>query len=168
MKSLFSLFAGFAIALVAPAMCVAEEAVKTEEKSIVEVAVGNEAFSTLVAAVKAAGLVDTLSGRGPFTVLAPTNEAFEKLPKGTVENLLKPENKGKLVAILTYHVIPAKAMAADVAKMDEAKTVQGGMVNITVDSEGVKVNKAKVVKTDIVCKNGVVHVIDSVLLPPEK
>uniref|UniRef100_UPI0036F32875 fasciclin domain-containing protein n=1 Tax=Novipirellula aureliae TaxID=2527966 RepID=UPI0036F32875 len=140
--------------------------VSTKDQSIVEVAAGNEAFSTLVAAVKAAGLVETLSGEGPFTVLAPTNDAFAKLPKGTVEDLLKPENKDKLVAILTYHVIPAKAMAADVVKLDEAKTVQGQMVKIEAGSEGVKVNNAKVVKTDIECKNGVIHVIDTVLLPP--
>ncbi|WP_390621400.1 fasciclin domain-containing protein [Novipirellula artificiosorum] len=165
---MFSLVAGVAVAVVAPAVCVAEEAVKTQEKTIVEVAAGNEAFSTLVAAVKAAGLVDTLSGDGPFTVLAPTNEAFEKLPKGTVETLLKPENKQKLIAILTYHVVAAKAMAADVVKLDEAKTVQGQKVNITASSDGVKINDAKVLKTDIVCKNGVIHVIDSVLIPAEK
>ncbi len=139
----------------------------SKELTIVEVAAGNKDFSTLVAAVKAAGLVETLSGKGPFTVLAPTNEAFAKLPKGTLETLLKPENKDKLVAILTYHVIPAKAMAADVVKLEKAKTVQGQEVKISAKTEGVKINDAKVVKTDIECKNGVIHVIDAVLLPKD-
>jgi len=194
MKSLFNFVAAAAVAFAAPSFASAGEScpgsttlaatatcsdsamaseatlvatkASTADQTIVEVAVGNEAFSTLVAAVKAAGLVETLSGEGPFTVLAPTNEAFAKLPKGTVESLLKPENKDKLVAILTYHVIPAKAMAADVVKLDEAKTVQGQMIKIEAGSEGVKVNNANVVKTDIECKNGVIHVIDAVLLPP--
>lgn len=140
------------------------------DKDIVDTAVGAGSFKTLVAAVKAAGLVDTLKGDGPFTVLAPSDEAFAKLPKGTVESLLKPENKDKLVAILTYHVIPAKAMAADVVKLDgkEVKTVQGSPVTVTVKDGGVMINKAKVVKTDIACTNGVIHVIDTVLLPPAK
>jgi uncharacterized surface protein with fasciclin (FAS1) repeats len=139
----------------------------TKELTVVEVAVGNKDFSTLVAAIKAAGLVETLSGKGPFTVLAPTNEAFAKLPKGTLDTLLKPENKAKLVAILTYHVIPANAMAADVVKLEKAKTVQGQDVKIQASAAGVKINDAKVVKTDIACKNGVIHVIDTVLLPKE-
>ncbi len=148
---------------------VAEEAAKkTEAMTIVEVAAGNKDFSTLVAAVKAAGLVETLSGDGPFTVFAPTNAAFEALPKGTVETLLKPENKDKLTAVLTYHVVAGKVMAADVVKLDEAKTVQGQAVHIKVGDAGVMVNKSKVVKTDIVCKNGVIHVIDAVLLPESK
>ena len=147
---------------------VADSPKKTEEMTIVEVAAGNKDFSTLVAAVKAAGLVETLSGKGPFTVLAPTNAAFEALPKGTVETLLKPENKDKLVGILTYHVVGSKAMAADVVKLSEAKTVQGQSVKIQASAAGVKINNAKVVKTDIVCKNGVIHVIDAVLLPSDK
>ncbi len=142
---------------------VAAEAEKP--KTIVETAAGIEDFSTLVAAVKAGGLVETLSGKGPFTVFAPTNEAFAKLPKGTVEDLLKPENKEKLVAILTYHVVPGKVMAADVVKLKEAKTVQGDKVKVTVKDDEVMIDKAKVVKTDVECSNGVVHVIDSVLLP---
>jgi len=146
----------------------AEEAKKTEQMTIVEVAAGNKDFSTLVAAVKAAGLAETLSGPGPFTVFAPTNAAFEALPKGTVETLLKPENKDKLTGILTYHVVGGKVMAADVVKLSEAKTVAGQMVAIKVSDAGVMVNKSKVVKTDIVCKNGVIHVIDAVLLPPAK
>lgn len=137
----------------------------TTEKTIVEVAVGAKTFTTLVAAVKAAGLVETLSGAGPFTVFAPTDEAFAKLPAGTVESLLEPENKEKLVAILTYHVVAGKVMAADVVKLTEAKTVQGTTVDIKVVDGSVMVDKAKVVKTDIACKNGVIHVIDSVILP---
>ncbi len=139
-------------------------------KDIVDTAVDAGSFKTLVAAVKAAGLVDTLKSDGPFTVLAPTDEAFAKLPAGTVEELLKPENKDKLVAILTYHVIPAKALAADVVKLDgkTVKTVEGSPVTITVDGGSVMVNKAKVVKTDIACTNGVIHVIDTVILPPAK
>src|SRR4051794_18268755 len=140
------------------------------EKDIVDTAVGAGKFKTLVAAVKAAGLVDTLKGEGPFTVLAPTDEAFAKLPEGTVESLLKPENKDKLVAILTYHVIPSKALAADVVKLDgqSVKSVQGGKILVTVDGSTVKVNDAKVIKADIVCSNGVIHVIATVILPPAK
>ena len=136
-----------------------------EKKDIVDTAVGAEAFTTLVAAVKAAGLVETLKGDGPFTVFAPTDEAFGKLPEGTVETLLKPENKDKLVAVLTYHVVPGKVMAADVVKLKNAKTVQGGEVDIMVDGGKVKVDNANVVKTDIECSNGVIHVIDAVILP---
>lgn len=142
---------------------VAAEAEKP--KTIVETAAGIEDFSTLVAAVKAGGLVETLSGKGPFTVFAPTNEAFAKLPKGTVEDLLKPENKEKLVAILTYHVVPGNVIAADVVKVKEAKTVQGGKVKVTVKGDEVMIDKAKVLKTDVECSNGVIHVIDSVLMP---
>ncbi|MEY3175933.1 MAG: hypothetical protein RLZZ436_3847 [Planctomycetota bacterium] len=132
---------------------------------IVDTAVGAGKFNTLVAAVKAAGLVETLKGEGPFTVFAPTDEAFAKLPKGTVEDLLKPENKEKLVAILTYHVVPGKVMAADVVKLKSAKTVQGQEVAIAVNGGAVTVDGARVVKTDIGCSNGVIHVIDSVILP---
>lgn len=137
----------------------------TAEKDIVDTAVGADGFKTLVAAVKAAGLVDTLKGDGPFTVFAPTDAAFKKLPEGTLEDLLKPENKEKLVAILTYHVVPKKVMAADVVKLDSAKTAQGGEVTIMVKDGEVMVNNAKVVKTDIECTNGVIHVIDTVILP---
>jgi uncharacterized surface protein with fasciclin (FAS1) repeats len=132
---------------------------------VVDTAVSAGQFQTLVAAVKAAGLVDTLKGDGPFTVFAPTDDAFAKLPAGTVEDLLKPENKDKLVAILTYHVVPGKVMAADVVKLNSAKTVQGQSVAIKADDSGVMVDNAKVVKTDIATSNGVIHVIDSVILP---
>jgi uncharacterized surface protein with fasciclin (FAS1) repeats len=133
--------------------------------NIVEVAAGNESFSTLVAAVKAAGLVDVLAGEGPYTVFAPTDEAFAKLPAGTVEDLLKPENKDKLVAVLTYHVVPGKVMAADVVKLDSATTVQGSSVSIATTADGVTVDGAKVLMTDVAASNGVIHVIDTVILP---
>ena len=136
------------------------------EKTVVEIAAANKDFSTLVAAVKAAGLAETLSGKGPFTVFAPTNEAFAKLPAGTVEGLLKPENKAKLAAILTYHVVAGKVMAADV-KAGKVKTVNGAEATITTEG-GVMIDKAKVVKTDIVGKNGVIHVIDTVIMPAAK
>jgi uncharacterized surface protein with fasciclin (FAS1) repeats len=137
------------------------------EKDIVDTAVAAE-FKTLVAAVKAADLVDTLRGSGPFTVFAPTDEAFAKLPKGTVEELFRPENKDKLKAILTYHVVSGKIMATDVVKLDgkEVKTVQGSPVVIKVDGDAVMVGSAKVTKTDIQTSNGVIHVIDNVLLRP--
>ena len=135
------------------------------KKDIVDTAVAEDGFATLVAAVQAAGLVDTLKGEGPFTVFAPTDEAFGKLPAGTLDDLLKPENKDKLTAILTYHVVAGKVMAADVVKLSKAKTVQGSEVRIKVKDGKVMVDNAKVVKTDIASKNGVIHVIDSVILP---
>ncbi|ADT68607.1 fasciclin [Pseudoalteromonas sp. S3260] len=137
------------------------------KKDIVDVAAANGSFSTLVAAVKAAGLVDTLKGDGPFTVFAPTDEAFAKLPAGTVENLLKSENKDKLTAILTYHVVSGKVMAADVVKLDSATTVQGQSVNVTTNDGSVMINNANVVMADVKASNGVIHVIDTVLLPKE-
>ena len=138
---------------------------RAADKDIVDTAVGAGNFKTLVAAVQAAGLVDTLKGTGPFTVFAPTDEAFAKLPAGTVESLLKPENKAKLVAILTYHVVPGKVTAADVVKLKEAKTVQGTNAKITVKGDKVMVDGANVVKTDIITSNGVIHVIDAVIMP---
>ncbi|PML49296.1 fasciclin [Vibrio lentus] len=135
------------------------------KKDIVDVAAENGSFTTLVAAVKAAGLVDTLKGDGPFTVFAPTDEAFAALPEGTVEMLLKPENKEKLVAILTYHVVPGKIMAAEVMKLSSAETVQGEAVMVAIDDGNVMINTAKVVIPDVKASNGVIHVIDAVLLP---
>ena len=132
---------------------------------IVDVAAGNKSFRTLVAAVKAAGLVETLKSKGPFTVFAPTDEAFSKLPKGTVESLLKPENKKKLVSILTYHVLPGKVQAKDV-KSGRVKTVNGSSVELRVYRGAVTVDKAKVVATDVMASNGVIHVIDRVIIPP--
>ena len=135
-----------------------------ESKDIVAVASGAGNFNTLVAAVKAAGLVETLEGPGPFTVFAPTDAAFEKLPKGTVEDLLKPENKEKLKSILTYHVVPGKVMAANVKTM-KAKTVNGQELSVKVDGDAVTVDKARVVKTDVPASNGVIHFIDAVVMP---
>lgn len=137
----------------------------TCDKTVVENAANNADFSTLVAAVKAAGLAETLSGSGPFTVFAPTNAAFAKLPEGTVESLLKPENKAELVKILTYHVVPGKVMSKQVVKLDKAKTVEGSEVAIAVSGGTVTVDGAKVVKSDINSSNGVIHVIDAVILP---
>ncbi len=137
------------------------------DKDIVDTAVEAGQFKTLAAALDAAGLVETLKGPGPFTVFAPTDEAFAKLPDGTVDTLLKPENKDRLVGILTYHVVPGKVMAADVVKIDEAKSVNGKMIDVEVDGGGVKVNNANVTATDIAASNGVIHVIDTVILPPE-
>jgi uncharacterized surface protein with fasciclin (FAS1) repeats len=138
---------------------------QAQGKDIVDTAVAAGSFKTLAAALKAAGLVDTLKGAGPFTVFAPTDEAFAKLPAGTVEDLLKPENREKLRAVLTYHVVPGKVMAAQVAKMNSAKTVQGGTVTIKTYGGKVMVDNANVVKADIEATNGVIHVIDSVILP---
>ena len=137
----------------------------TSDKNIVETAVANGSFKTLAAALGAAGLVDTLSGAGPFTVFAPTDAAFAKLPAGTVDDLLKPQNKDKLTAILTYHVVAGKVMAADVVKMSEAKTVNGKMLKVKVHGADVMINNAKVTATDIAASNGIIHVIDSVVLP---
>ena len=139
-----------------------------EQKDIVDTAVAAGSFTTLAKALQAAGLVDTLKGAGPFTVFAPTDEAFAKLPKGTLEDLLKPENKAKLTAILTYHVVPGKVMAKDVTGLTSAKTVNGAPLKISVANGGVMVDNARVVKTDIVTSNGVIHVIDSVVLPPAR
>lgn len=134
------------------------------KKDIVDTAVSAGTFNTLVAAVKAAGLVDTLKGTGPFTVFAPTDEAFAKLPKGTVEDLLKPENKQKLAGILTYHVVAGTVLAKDV-KAGKVKTVNGKEITIKIADGNVMVDGAKVVKTDIVTSNGVIHVLDAVVLP---
>ena len=140
-------------------------AAAVQAKDIVDTAMGAGSFGTLVAAVKAAGLVDTLKGDGPFTVFAPTDEAFKALPAGTVEDLLKPENKDKLVQILTYHVIPGKVMSSDITgKMMSVKTVEGSEVKIDATS-GVSINKAKVTQADVAADNGVIHVIDKVILP---
>jgi uncharacterized surface protein with fasciclin (FAS1) repeats len=136
-----------------------------KKKDIVDTAVAAGKFKTLAAALKAADLVDTLKGDGPFTVFAPSDEAFAKLPKGTVEGLLKPENKEKLADILKYHVVPSKAMAKDVAGMKSAKTVNGKKLKLKVEGEKVMVDESTVTKADIEASNGVIHVIDAVLMP---
>ncbi|MBN1212837.1 MAG: fasciclin domain-containing protein [candidate division Zixibacteria bacterium] len=144
----------------------ASSADKVEKKDIVETAISAEKFNTLVAAVKAAGLVETLQGDGPFTVFAPTDEAFAKLPEGTVEALLN--DKEKLTAILTYHVVPGKVLAEDVVKLDKAATVNGEYIAINTSEDGVMVDNANIIATDILCKNGVIHIIDAVVLPKGK
>ena len=138
------------------------------KKDIVDTAVGAGSFKTLVSAVKAAGLVDTLKSEGPFTVFAPTDEAFGKLPKSTLDSLLKPENKQKLAAILTYHVVPGKVKAKKAAKLDSAKTVNGAQIIIKPSGKSLMINNAKVVKADILTSNGIIHVIDTVLIPKAK
>lgn len=143
-----------------------QKASEAKAMDIVDTAVAAGSFNTLATALKAAGLVDTLKGKGPFTVFAPTDDAFKKLPAGTLEKLLA--DKAQLTKVLTYHVVAGNVMAADVVKLSEAKTVEGSMVKITVGKGGVKVNDANVVKTDIGASNGVIHVLDSVILPPAK
>jgi uncharacterized surface protein with fasciclin (FAS1) repeats/uncharacterized membrane protein YuzA (DUF378 family) len=140
-------------------------ATKAKTADIVKTATAAGSFKTLVAAIRAAGLTKTLEGKGPFTVFAPTDEAFAKLPKGTVENLLKPENKDKLTAILTYHVIPGAVSSAEVVKLTSAKTVQGQSLSVVVAEGKVTVDGANVIQTDIAASNGVIHVIDTVLMP---
>jgi uncharacterized surface protein with fasciclin (FAS1) repeats len=160
MKTLKKLIA---VATIAAPLAMASTA--SLAKDIVDTAVSAGSFKTLVAAVKTAGLVDTLKGKGPFTVFAPSDEAFSKLPKGTVSSLLKPENRDKLKAILTYHVVSGKVMSSDIAgKKMQAATVQGGKLAIDA-TKGVMVGGAKVVKADINASNGVIHVIDKVLIP---
>jgi uncharacterized surface protein with fasciclin (FAS1) repeats len=169
MKAKLIGFTAAAIAVVAVAA--GATTVRAQQpKDIVDTAVAAGSFKTLAAALQAAGLIETLKGKGPFTVFAPTDAAFAKLPKGTVEDLLKPENKAKLTAILTYHVVPGSVMAAQVVTMNgkEAKTVNGQAVKITVNGSAVTVGSAKVVTTDIKASNGVIHVIDSVMMPAAK
>lgn len=139
--------------------------VQAQDQDIVDIAAGAGSFNTLVAALKAAGLVETLKGEGPFTVFAPTDEAFAKLPAGTVEDLLKPENIDKLRAILTYHVVPGRVKSSDVANLSSAETVQGQPLRIRVRYGTVNVDNAKVVQADIMARNGVIHVIDTVVVP---
>ena len=162
MQTLKTLVCGAVVAAMALS---AGTTVRAQGKDIVDTAVAAGQFKTLAAALTAAGLVTTLKGAGPFTVFAPTDEAFAKLPKGTVEDLLKPENKAKLTAILTYHVVAGKVMAADVAKLTSAKTVQGGLAKVSTMGGGVMIDASHVTKTDIVTSNGVIHVIDTVMMP---
>jgi uncharacterized surface protein with fasciclin (FAS1) repeats len=162
MKTIFRSVAAAAVALPLALTSIAAKAA-----DIVDIAASNENFTTLVTAVKAAGLVETLKGPGPFTVFAPTDAAFAKLPEGTVENLLKPENKDQLVAVLTYHVVPGEVTRqGNVGKRMEANTVQGAPVIVDLSYAGPKVNEAKITSADIQADNGVIHVIDEVILPP--
>lgn len=160
-----SFIAMLAFFVIASGSAFADKHSKGEKKDIVDTAVAAGSFKTLVAAVKAAGLVDTLKGEGPFTVFAPTDDAFAKLPKGTVEDLLKPENKEKLTKILTYHVLPQKVKSDAIAgKKLEVATVEGSKASVDA-TDGVKIDGATVTKADIVTSNGVIHVIDAVILP---
>jgi uncharacterized surface protein with fasciclin (FAS1) repeats len=158
--------AGFIAALVAVAAPFATA--QAPSKDIVDTAVAAGSFNTLAKALQAAGLVDTLKGKGPFTVFAPTDEAFAKLPAGTLEDLLKPENKAKLQQILTYHVVPGKVGSAQVVKMSSAKAVSGDEIAIKTSGKTVMVNNATVVKAYVEASNGVIHVIDTVIMPPAK
>jgi uncharacterized surface protein with fasciclin (FAS1) repeats len=142
-----------------------KSASKKATQDIVDTAVGAGSFNTLATALKAAGLIDTLKGKGPFTVFAPTDEAFAKLPKGTLEMLLEPKNKAKLQAVLTYHVVAGNVGSADVVKLRSAKTVNGESVTIATDAKGVTIDKARVIAADVAASNGVIHVIDTVILP---
>lgn len=153
------------VAVLAVGVASARTGVQAQGKDIVDTAVSAGSFNTLAKALQAADLVDTLKGPGPFTVFAPTDAAFAKLPAGTLESLLKPENKAKLQRILKYHVVSGKVMAADVTKLGSAKAVSGDSITVKVQGGGVMVDEARVVKTDIQASNGVIHVIDTVILP---
>ena len=173
--ALAATFAFSFIALSANAQCSSKsstyKSTKTSynhDQTIVDLAVGNHDLSTLVAAVKAAGLVDVLAGKGPYTVFAPTNEAFAALPAGTVESLLKPENKDQLTAILTYHVVPGRIESTDLSNGQKVASVEGSKIDIQTTKSSVLINNAQVKKADIRANNGVVHVIDRVILPPSK
>src|SRR6478672_11662581 len=154
-----------AVVLAVAALAIGSTFARANNQDIVDTAVGAGQFKTLAAALKAADLIATLKGPGPFTVFAPTDDAFAKLPAGTVENLLKPENKAKLVRLLTYHVVAGKVMAAQAAKMTSAKAVSGDMLTISAAGGTVMIDQAKVAKADIAASNGVIHVIDSVIMP---
>jgi uncharacterized surface protein with fasciclin (FAS1) repeats len=154
-----------AVAALAALALPAQVRANAAEKDIIDTAIAAGSFNTLAKALQAAGLVETLKGSGPFTVFAPTDEAFAKLPAGTVENLLKPENREQLKAVLTYHVVPGNVTAAQVTKLDSAKTVNGKSVRIRTSGRTVMVDEATVVKADVAASNGVIHVIDSVILP---
>lgn len=156
-----------AVVLAVAGLAIGSNFARASNQDIVDTAVSAGQFKTLAAALKAADLVATLKGPGPFTVFAPTDEAFAKLPAGTVENLLKPENKAKLTAILTYHVVPGAVSSEQVTKLDQAKTVNGAMVKVTTKGGKVTINDATVVKADTAASNGIIHVIDKVILPPQ-
>jgi uncharacterized surface protein with fasciclin (FAS1) repeats len=156
-----------AVVLAVVGLAIGSTVARAGNQDIVDTAVDAGQLKTLATALKAADLVDTLKGPGPFTVFAPTDEAFAKLPAGTLENLLKPENKAKLAAILTYHVVPGAVKAEQVTKLGEAKTVNGAMAKVSTRDGKVMINDAIVVRADIAASNGVIHVIDKVILPPE-
>jgi uncharacterized surface protein with fasciclin (FAS1) repeats len=159
--------AAAAVVLAMAGVAIGSTFARATNQDIVDTAVGAGQFKTLAAALQAADLVNTLKGTGPFTVFAPTDAAFAKLPAGTVENLLKPENKEKLMAILTYHVVPGAVKSEQVTRLDEAKTVNGALVKVSTDHGKVMINDATVIKPDIAASNGIIHVIDKVILPPQ-
>jgi uncharacterized surface protein with fasciclin (FAS1) repeats len=165
MKKLTSLMM-IALVVIASSFAPKTNSIHEVDADIVELAIATDFLSTLVAAVKAGDLVDVLKGDGPFTVFAPTNEAFAKLPAGTLENLLKPENKAKLVSILTYHVVAGKVLSKDLKNGQKAKTVEGSEITVTLKDGKAMINNATVTTADIMADNGVVHVIDTVILPP--
>jgi len=165
MKKLTSMMM-IALIFIASSFAPKTNSIHEVEADIVDLAIATDFLSTLVAAVKAGDLVDVLKGDGPFTVFAPTNEAFAKLPAGTVEDLLKPENKAKLISILTYHVVPGKVLSKDLKNGQKAKTVEGSEVTVTLKDGKAMINNAIVTTADIMADNGVVHVIDTVILPP--
>jgi uncharacterized surface protein with fasciclin (FAS1) repeats len=164
MRSKIAYFAGAALA----ALTVGASGARAAEADLVDTAVASGQFKTLAAALDAAGLVETLKGPGPFTVFAPTDEAFAKLPAGTVETLLQPDNKDQLIAILTYHVVPGEVTAAEVVGLETAETVNGGRLEIDASNGAVMVNDANVTATDIMATNGIIHIIDAVVLPPSE
>lgn len=159
------MFRQIAVGIVAAFMIASVAQAQSATKDIVDTATAAGSFSTLAKALQAADLVDTLKGEGPFTVFAPTDDAFAKLPQGTLEDLLKPANKAKLRRILSYHVVPGRVMATDVLKLNSAKAVSGDTIDINASGGSVRVEEARVIKTDITASNGVIHVIDSVILP---
>ena len=159
------MFRQIAVGIVAAFMIASVAQAQSASKDIVDTAAAAGSFSTLAKALQAADLVDTLKGEGPFTVFAPTDDAFAKLPQGTLEDLLKPANKAKLRRILSYHVVPGRVMATDVLKLNSAKAVSGDTIDIKASGGSVRVDEARVIKTDITASNGVIHVIDSVILP---
>ena len=162
------MFRQIAVGMVAALLTVSVAGAQSGNKDIVDTAVAAGSFKTLAKALQAAGLVDTLKGKGPYTVFAPTDEAFAKLPASTLEDLLKPENKAKLQRILTYHVVPGRITSAEVVKLKTAKAVSGDTIDIAANGGTVTVGDARVVKADIAASNGVIHVIDSVILPESK
>ena len=153
-------------AIAATSLAVGTADARDVDRNLVDTAASAGQFNILVTAIKTAGLADTLKSSGPFTVFAPTDAAFAKLPAGTMKTLLKPENKAQLTAILTYHVVPGTVMAADVAKLKQAKTLNGQMISVKANGGAVAINDAKVTDADIRASNGVIHVIDTVMLPP--
>ena len=155
-------------AIAAVALAIAAGQATATQKDIVETAIAAGNFTTLAAALEAAGLVDTLKGSGPFTVFAPTDEAFAMLPEGTVDNLLRPENREQLTAVLTHHVTSGKTLALDIARLGAIESLNGTMIDIEINGDRVTVNNAAVVSADVIATNGVIHVLDAVILPPSQ